>query len=305
MNFSENKRVAALSILFLAAFGAAGYYGFSRSADFDKAQAELADIQASFEDFNDAEFAPTAESRKALTAAFEKVNKTHKDMEAAMKKYAEFCYGDGKVTKPGDFQNEVRGAIARVAALAANSGAKVGNPAADLGMTQYKNALAMEKDVPYRSFQLKAVEKVATDILESGAPLLDKVYCAPLPEDDAREAETFPLDIEVAFNVSRGQLPAILNKIVNDRKFFFTITGISVVNETALPGIDPYTPPDAPAPAPTTGDELGDAEAPAEAAPAAGESKPVARRKTGDPGETARVHLILQVRFFNPGKAKS
>ncbi len=303
MNISENKRVLALSVAFLAAFGGIAYLGYSRSADFQKAQAELTEIQEAFEGYESADYAPTAANLKALREGFEKVSKVNKDLQADMEKYAVACYGDGKVVKPGDFQNEVRQAIARVAAMAANSGATVANPAADLGMAQFKNALAMEKDVTYRSFQLKAVEKVASIILSSGAPVLDKVYCTPLPEDDERKDATFPLGFEVAFNAKRGQLPTILNKIVEERSFFLTITGISVVNQTPLPGIDAYTAPGAQAAAPATGDDLSGAEA--EKAPVTTESKPVATRKTGDPNEMVRVHLVMQVRFFNPAKAKS
>ncbi len=285
MNISENKRVLALSVAFLAAFGGIAYLGYSRTCDYQAAQAELTEIEEAFDGYGSADFAPTSENLKSLTKAYDAVTKVNKDLQADMEKYAVACYGDGKVVKPGDFQNEVRQAIARVAALAANSGATVSNPAADLGMAQFKNALAMEKDVIYRSFQLKAVEKVASIILESGAPVLDKVFCTPLPEDDARKEATFPLGFEVAFNARRGQLPGILNKIVGDRTYFLTITGVSVVNQTALPGIDAYTAP---------GEGVN-----------ASESRPVATRKTGDPNETVRVHLIMQVRFFNPAKAKS
>ncbi len=299
MNISENKRVLALSVAFLAAFGGIAWYGYSRTCDFNKAQAELTEIEGAFEGYGSADFAPTSASLKSLREAFDKVSKVNKDLQADMEKYALTCYGDGKVVKPGDFQNEVRQAIARVAALAANSGTSISNPAADLGMAQFKNALAMEKDIVYRSFQLKAVERVASIILESGAPVLDKVYCTPLPEDDDREDATFPLGFEMAFNAKRGQLPGIINKIVGERNYFLTITGISVVNQSTLPGIDAYNPGAA---APATGDDLsGEA---AEPAPVT-ESKPIATRKTGDSNETVRVHLIMQVRFFNPAKAKS
>ncbi len=302
MNISENKRVFALSVAFLAAFGGIAYLGYTRSGDFATAQAELTTIQEAFDGYNSSEFAPTQESHKALRAAVDKVNRISKEMKADMEKYAVVCYGDGKVLKPGDFQNEVRQAIARVAALASNSGAKVGNPAADLGLAQFKNALAMEKDVPYRSFQLKAVEQVVSDILSSGAPVLDKVYCAPLPEDDVRKQTAFPLDFEVVFTAKRGQLPVILNKIASNHKYFLMVTGISVLNSNALPGIDAYTPTGA-ATAPATGDDLtsGDAQ---QAAPAQ-EVKAIATRKTGDPNETVHVHLVMQVRFFNPAKARS
>ncbi len=303
MNISDNKRVLALSVAFLAAFGGTAYLGYSRSCDFDKAQAELTEIQDAFDGYESADYAPTTANLKTLREAFEKVSKVQKDLQADMDKYAVACYGDGKVVKPGDFQNEVRQAIARVAAMAGNAGASVSNPAADLGMAQFKNALALEKDVIYRSFQLRAVEKVASIILESGAPVLDKVFCTPLPEDDERKAATFPLGFEVAFNARRGQLPTILNKIVSDRNFFLTINGISVVNPTTLPGVDAYTAPSAQPEAPTTGDDLAGGEEPA-AAPAT-DSHAVATRKTGDPNEMVRVHLVMQVRFFNPGKAKS
>ncbi len=301
MNISENKRVLAISLAFLAAFGGIAWHGYSRSCDYQKAQAELTEIRDAFEGYGNADFAPTAANLKVLRDALDQVSKINKELQADMEKYALACYGDGKVVKPGDFQNEVRQAIARVAALAANSGATVSNAAADLGMAQFKNALAMEKDVNYRSFQLKAVEKVASMILESGAPVLDKVYCVPLPEDDERKAATFPLGFEVAFNAKRGQLPAILNKIVAERECFLTITGISVVNAASLPPMDAYKAPDAAA-APDTGDDLS---ASGEAAPTAPAEAPLATRKTGDPDETVRVHLVMQVRYFNPAQAKS
>ncbi len=304
MNISENKRVLALSVLFLAAFGGVAYHGYMRSNDFAAAKAELNEIQDAFDGYNNSEFAPTKESRKALDEAIKKVTKINKELKADMEKYAEVCYGNGKTPKPGEFQNEVREAIARVAALASNSGASVGNPAADLGMAQFKNALAVEKDVPYRSFQLKAVEQVVTDILSAGAPALEKVYCAPVPDEDVRSKATFPLDFEVAFTARRGQLPGILNKIAGNRQYFLMLTGVSVLNSTPLPGIDAYVAPGEQAPAPTTGDDLmGDGGEQQAAAPA--DTKAIAVRKTGDPNETVRVHLIMQVRFFNPAKAKS
>ncbi len=301
MNISENKRVLALSVVFLAAFGGIAYHGYTRSCDFSKAQAELAEIQEAYEGYNSSDFAPTPESSKALHAAVDKITKISKDMKADMDKYAAVCYGDGKTPKPGEFQNEVRQAIARVAGLAANSGSTISNPAADLGMAQFKNALAVEKDVPYRSFQLKAVEQVVSDILASGAPVLDKVYCAPVPEEDARKAASFPLDFEVAFVARRGQLPGILNKIASNNRYFLMMTGIQVVNTTTLPGIDAYTPAGV-APAPGTGDDLTADAAPE--APAA-QGRTIAVRKTGDPNETVRVHLLMQVRYFSPGKSKS
>ncbi len=306
MSISENKRVLGLSALFILAFGGTMYYGYSRSGDFDAAQNRLTEIEEGFAGFEGSECAPTNANRKIMRQASDQVSRVGKNLQADMEKYANVCYGDGKVISPVDFQNEVRDAIARVASLASEKGAKVANSAADLGMAQYKNAVATAADVPYRSFQLKAVTQVVNAILGSGAPLLDKVYCAPLPTElieARRPVAAFPLGFEVAFEVKRGQLPAILNSIYNNKEYFLTVTGLAVLNRNSLPGIDTYTPEGESAPAPTTGDELGEAPV-EEAAAAPAEVRRIAIRKTGDPNETVRVHLNMQVRYFNPAKGR-
>ena len=96
-------------------------------------------------------------------------------------------------------------------------------------------------------------------------------------------------------------LPKILNKIMSDKDFFLTITGIAVRGNENLPGIDAYT---APAEIAEAGEDLG-AEAPAAAEnSAAGGFRSLAVRKTGDPDEKARVHMTMPVLYFTPGKTK-
>ncbi len=307
MSISDNKRVLGISALFLLAFGGTMYYGYSRSGDFDAAQARLTEIEEGFASFEGSDCAPTNDNRKKMRQASEQVARVGKNLQADMEKYANVCYGDGKVISPVDFQNEVRSSISRIASLASGKGAVVSNAAADLGMAQYKNAVATAADVPYRSFQLKAVAQVASDILEGGAPVLDKVYCAPLPTElieARRPVAAFPLGFEVAFEVKRGQLPGILNRIYNNKEYFLTITGIAIQNRNSLPSIDTYTPEGESAPAPTTGDDLSAAPAEEAAAPAATGERRVAVRKTGNPDETVRVHLNMQVRYFNPAKGR-
>ena len=116
MSISENKRVLALSAVFLLAFGGTMYYGYSRSDDKDAAQARLTEIEDGFASFDGSDCAPTNANRKAMRQAHEQVSRVGKNLQADMEKYATFCYGDGKVISPVDFQNEVRAAIARIAA---------------------------------------------------------------------------------------------------------------------------------------------------------------------------------------------
>lgn len=304
MSISENKRVIALSAVFAIAFGGIMYYGYDRTQQFENTQKELKAISERFQDYENAEVPPTAANRKEIKAAFDKVTQVNKDLQAELAHYASFCYGDGKKISAQDFQNNLRSAIAKIDGLAKEKGAVVSSPAADLGLAAFKNAAPVEDDVPFRSFQMKAVERVAEIILNSGAPVLDKIYCAPLPEAAAeaakggRKAEPyFPLNFEVAFEVKRGALPQVINGIVADKDFLLTITGMAVKGNDSLPGIDAYV---APTAAPE-GENVGDAAAAPEAAPAA---RVIAVRKTGAENETARVHLTMQVLYFNPAKNK-
>lgn len=313
MNILENKRVVLISTLFALGFAGLAYVGYDRSTQFSKTQAELKKIETKFQDYNEADLPPTATNRKAIVAACKEVDKISADMQAEIGKYASYCYGDGKVLSPVDFQNQVRATIAEVQNKANAAGCTLSAPAMDLGMASFKNAAATESEVPYRSFQLKAVQRVAEAIIDSGAPALDKVYCAPLPEEatNARKgkgAAYFPLSFQVAFNAKRGvdtdgqtddklsTLPRVMNALMEDKDFFLIVTGMAVESAASLPARDAYQEPAAPV---AQGDDLG-----GEAQPAAPAERIIAVRKTGNPDEIARVHLNIQVLYFNPSKGK-
>lgn len=309
MNILENKRVVALSAVFALAFGGLVYYGFQRTGDFATSQKALNQINEQVQDFEQAEFPPTAKTRKEVRDAGKKVSATLAALKADFDSYAKKCIGDGKVMTSVEFQNEVRGAIDDLSRAASEKGCQLGSAAADLGMATFKNAAATAEDVPYRSFQLKAAKRVADIVIDSGSPLLDKIYCGPLPDAKARKkADCFPLCIEVAFTAKRSEvedgqtpvsvMPRVLNALSTDKDFFYKITGLWVgTNEGNLPARDEYQ---APVQDPNQGDDLS-----GEAAPqAASEGRQIAVRKTGSPDETVRVHVNLQVLYFNPNTGK-
>ncbi len=316
MNIIENKRVLALSVLFALAFGGLVYYGYGRSADFESAKSQLDDISSRFQDYDASELPPTPENKKAVVDASKQVERVSDSMRAELDKYAAACYGDGKRITPVEFQNQVRASIDEVSRLAAQKGCKISNPALDLGMASFKNAAATEAEVPFRSFQLKAVRRVAEDIINSGAPVLDKVYCAPLPEEATntrKAADYFPLGVQIAFSARRSEvtdgktpeklsvLPQVINRILADKDFFLIITGVSVASEGNLPPMLPWQAPTQGAP---QGDDLTTSEEGESAEAATPAVRTIASRKTGDPQETVRVHLNMQVLYFNPAKSK-
>lgn len=303
MNISENKRVIGLTALFAIAFGGVMYYGYDQTQQYASNEKELKTIAEQFANYENAEVPPTSAAHKEIKAAFDKVTQVNKDLQAELAHYAAFCYGDGKKVTAQDFQNNLRTSIAKIESLAKEKGTLVSSPAADLGLAAFKNAAPVEDDVPFRSFQMKAAERVAEDIIKAGAPVLDKIYCAPLPAEAAEAAKGsrkavpyFPLSFEVAFEADRNTIPQVINSIVSDKDFLITITGVAVKGNDSLPGIDAYA---APATAPEGEDLGGEA-----AAPAAADARIVAVRKTGAEDEKSRVHLTLQVLYFNPAKNK-
>ncbi|MBR5888973.1 MAG: Amuc_1100 family pilus-like protein [Akkermansia sp.] len=305
MNISENKRVVALGAVFALAFGGVMYYGFSESQKHAANKEAIEAINVRFDGYANQDLVPTKRNLAEIKEAYSKVSSVNKDLQAELNRYASFCWGDGKKISAQDFQNELRESINKVKELAASQGAQVSGAAADLGLASFKNAAPVADDVPFRSFQLKAVTRVAETVLGSGAPSLEKVYCAALPAEAAeslkpnsrKPAPYFPLSFEVSFEAARGTLPKVINSIVADKDFFLTITGISVQGNDSLPGMDAYV---APAEVAAEGSDLGETAS----AESVGGYRTMAVRKTGAPDEKVRVYMTMQVLYFTPGKTK-
>lgn len=308
MNISENKRVVALSAVFALAFGGVMFYGYGKSQECSENRARIAEINDRFAGYDGQDLAPTKQNLKNIKDAFSAVSGVNKDLQAELNRYAAYCWGDGKKISAQDFQNELRDSINKIKSLAGSQDCRVAGPAENLGLASFKNAAPVADDVPFRSFQLKAVTRVAENIISAGAPSLEKIYCAPLPEaaaeslnPNSRKAQPyFPLRFEVAFETSRGVLPKVLNSIMADKDFFLTITGFSAKGNENLPGIDAYT---APAEIAAAGEDLG-AETSQSVENTADGFRTVAVRKTGAPDEKVRVHMTMQVLYFAPGKTK-
>jgi len=305
MNISENKKVVALGAVFALAFGGVMYYGYSESQKHDANKEAIEAINVRFDGYANQELAPTKQNLKEIKDAYSKVSTVNMDLQAELNRYSAFCWGDGKKISAQDFQNELRESINKVKTLADAQGAQIGGAAADLGLAAFNNAAPVAADVPFRSFQLKAVTRVAETILGSGAASLEKVYCAALPEAAAESLNPnsrkalpyFPLRFEISFEAGRGTLPKVINSIVQDKDFFLTITGVAVQGNDSLPGMDAYTPP---AEIAAEGSDLGEAAS----EESTGGYRTVAVRKTGAPDEKVRVYMTMQVLYFTPGKTK-
>lgn len=306
MNILENKRVLCLTGVFALAFAGLVYFGFDRTGAASAAQEELKNCGQQVEDYDAANLPPTNDTLRALRGSVREVNDALKALRENFDGYRQSCVGNGENIQPVDFQNKLRDSVAELARNAQEAGCTLSPAAANLGMGAYENSVPTAEDAPYLYFQMRAARRVADIIVQSGAPLLDKVYCAPLPEARRRTASEFPLNLEVAFNAKRSEvaenpvsvLPQVLNALSTDKDYFIMITGMWVNStEESLPAVDPYM---APGGDPNMGDSITDSSAAAQEP----EVRQIAVRKTGSPDETVRVHLNLQVLYFNPNAGR-
>lgn len=295
MNISENKTVLALSAVFAIAFGGLMYLGYDAMSGAGDANNRLREIGDAFEDFNAAEFVPTAANFKTINAATKDVEKLNGALMDKLNAYKKATLNT-KTPTPVDFSNQVRAAISDLAQAAQKSGTALGPQASTLGMGVYQSQSAIQAEVAYRAYFLGAVEHANNILVAAAVPSIDKIYCEELPaaaKADLKKApDYFPMSFELSFTVKRGMLPQIINEFLSDQKYFYTITGFSALSETVPSEISEYKAPSNGVS--SAGDDGG------EEAAAGNAVRVLATRKLGDPNEKVQVHLNLQVLFFNP-----
>lgn len=308
MNISENKRVLALAGAFGIVFIAITYLGISwRSAASEKI-AWLNEQQSLFDDMRARDFPPTQKMLHIVKNAAATTSDIADQMHASIEAYrSQTTPENGKLVSPQQFQAQVKSAILQLENQSKAKSVAVSAGASKLGMAAYQNSYATTEAAPILSFELKAVQNVAQSIIDNHGASINKIYCAPLPDEAIAppgkklKQEWVLLPFEINFTANKNTLPAVLNSLVENKQFCFLITGIRVLTETQLPTLSAYTPPTATKKeaAPTVGDDLG-----------AGSSTPVAENKEQEQTRilakqllgngTVRVHLALEVLYLHP-----
>lgn len=298
MNISENKRIAGITVLFAIAFGGLMYYGFDCAGQADESMAKLDNIRNDYSGFEEADIQPSPENVKALRKICDEAKAKRQELETLMDGYKKVCAGDGVSMAATDYLVRIKQDRAEVKKKADAKKCNLAGNAASFGKEDRDFETAPESvRVAPLFFQHRVVSSLVNKLVDAGASAVESIYCAPLPEATYGEGddwETEPMSFEIDFRVPRGVLASVLNDIMSSREYFMTITGMYVNNENSLPAMDAFTAPVAPAADPAAA-PAGDAAADPAAAQA-----PVAVLKTGADSETVRVHLNIQVLYFNP-----
>ncbi len=300
MNISEHKKTVGISAIFALAFGATLYYGWGQMGQTTAQKAELQEFNDAYESYKSADFTPTTASVKMLGDARDQVKALNSGLRAEFAKYRAYCNNLKLAVKPVEFQKEVRDSIAEMERAAKANGVNFVGAARFLGVNQYRNDMVRTVDeVPYRSFLLKAVNEYTKILVDAKVTSVNKFYIAELPEEISEKRrrnvpDFYPLSFEVNFSAKRGDLPAVLNQIASDKRFFYTITGIAVQSDMVVPPLlDAYQ-------APVELIEVASEEPDESAAPASEQSRTIAKRKLGNAEESVRVHMTMNVLYFNP-----
>lgn len=310
MNIMENKRVTAITAAMVLVFGFLCYKTYQNYSSLQNNLKEINSKNEQMEAYRSEKLAPTDANRKALAEASKEVEQMAADLSRDMKRYAAYCImqktagsadGQGDVPLPIVFQNRLRSLSAQLT-HDAEGRTLLRNGSGDLGMTKLKNQAPTVLAAPYYNFLLTAINGALHHIVAAGAPSIERVYCAPLPEDEVTARKKSPyirLGFEVAFTAKRSEvidpkspdtlsvIPQVINKLTQDPNVFYIITGMAV---NTLHGAPVTTNPHA-----ATAVE-GETES-TEDAPTR-----VASLILGSPDEHVNVHLSIQVLYFDEEK---
>ena len=306
MNIMENKRVTAIAVLMAAGFGALCYKGYENYSALKATQSEIAAKIDKVEGYRSEELPPTAKNSQLVVQAANEVEKLAAELTKDVEKYAIFCVKnkEGKDAQnnvtPVSFQNRLR-ALSSQIVQDAGGHCVLHNSSGDFGMTSLKNQAPTELAAPYYNFLLTAVNGALHHIIAAGAPTIERVYCAPLPEEEMtarKQAAYFPLSFEVAFTAKRSEvikaddpstysvLPQVLNKLAQDPNVFYIVTGMAVSAIQNAPVV--------------SGSSA--AVSPAEASAETPQTTRKASLLLGSPDEQVNVHLNIQALYFTTDK---
>ncbi|HIX19238.1 MAG TPA: Amuc_1100 family pilus-like protein [Candidatus Akkermansia intestinigallinarum] len=289
MNISENKRVIGISALFLIAFGGLMYVGYSASSEASVCEEELLKISDKNKKYSSAEISPTPGNVKRLEEIAKTLSSERKAAAEEFDAYRRHCIKCSAVDKGTDYQTLLLTDRGAYQALAKEKGCQLNGNTGDYSLPQnHFNGQPERSRLPVLSFQHHVLHDLLTGMINDGIKAVDGIYIAPAPvntyEDGDDEWNYEPLSFEIDIRVPRGVLPKVLNRLVNDRQYLVTLTGISVSNKSPLDPLD--------AVAPTVMDADGNV-------PATAPDKEIAVIKAGRPDETVYVHLNLSVLYFN------
>lgn len=315
MNIMENKRVTAITAVMAVVFAGLCYKGYQGYSSLKTAQREIASINDQLDDYRNKNLKPTKANEQQVQLAAKEVEDLLTSLNKDLEKYTSYCVkgasGDDALrfvpgVKPVEFQNRLRALSTKFTQEAAGK-TQLHNAAGDFGMTSMKTLTPTEVTAPYYNFLLDAVHGAMRHIIDAGAPSIDRVYCAPLPEEKitaVKKDAYFPLSFEIAFTAKKSEviqegkadtysvIPQVINKLSQDPNIFYIITGVAV--NTLQP---PPTPEAAPSDAPKEAGALD------EDAPVADKtSDRIASLIVGRPEEQVSVHITVQVLYFTTDK---
>jgi hypothetical protein len=272
-----NKFLTAFFAVMLVGVGALGYLLFT-------ARSHYADVRTQYEE-------QSAELNRLLSLApypapenvqkMEVQRKAHQDAITALRKSLVANEIPLEEISEVQFQDRLRESVTRVTAKAAEKGVLIGEKEKFyMGFAVYETQPPRPEAAPLLGQQLKAIELVVMQLIESKITLLEKLDRPPLPEESEKRAAAAPdgrgdgrpksdkpenqlvavRPFDIHFIADQDFFATILNRLVNNKTQFYIPRVIEIENseekapsrsETAT-ATPPPPPPPPPRPVPPT-----------------------------------------------------
>jgi hypothetical protein len=242
----QNTFLAGFIAVMVIGVGVLGYLLFSASSHFDEVRT---DYEAKVKELNRLETLKPYPEEGNLKQFDEQKKEHAAKIQEFIKKVAAVQLPVEQIS-PVQFQDKLREAVTRVTAKVP-AGMKMPNPFY-LGFEKYQTQPPTPEAAPALGRQLKALEFVATKIIDSGVTEFTKFERKPLPEEEEKTKKEKPDEppakgpkvektgktvkyhpVHIEFTADQSKFRAILNDLVTAKEQFFVPRLVSLKNDGA------------------------------------------------------------------------
>ena len=240
----ENKFLAGFTAVTVVGAGALGYLTLQAKSAYDTATASYEEQSSELSRLQGAQPFPSADNVKTL----EEQREQHQEAIGALQEKLAKVELPVEEISPQQFQDRLRQTVDTIGKRANDSGVEL-PPNFSLGFDRYLAEPPSSQAAPPLGRQLKAIEAVVTNVINSRALKISSLDREELPEEKSgtrepqpakgakggKTAEAQPLvekyPFQITFVSNQGSMMQILNNVVNSDKQFYIPRLITVKNE--------------------------------------------------------------------------
>ena len=231
--------LATFGVISLLLIGGAGFFCLKAKSGYDEAMGSWGDKLTQIESLSKRVPFPSPENTKKLEGNL----KTYKaDVDALYQNLNQFQTPLNEAIRDTEFQQLVRTKVDALKAVAKESDFLiVGEEDFYLGFDTYKGKIPAPDVVPTLDFELGAIDHLVRAIVESNATSLLSLTRDLIPGEEGASSNkhadglVHKYPVRLRFTGSHQSFQTFLNRIANDKKFFYIVRVMKVTNSSPDP----------------------------------------------------------------------